>query len=448
MKPLKRHDLHNELVRHLRQPEKILVVEGVRQTGKTTAIQMALAGMPHTFVTLSDEDFPIIQLREAASFDEFTRELYRHFGWKAAGGTPLVIDEAQRSTHLYGFIMQMAREWPNVPVILSGSVMGAFFTRPENKKVVSPAGRVRTLVCRPFSFFEFLEWVGEAAVLEELQTFHLGKTISASLHNRATALFYEYMTCGGFPEAIAHRHSTEQLYTYFQTLLSFFWQDADRYLTEILESEKYQYGSLMQVIFKAVALHTTSATKRSTLLSTDSPAYRLILPGLLDAMERWHFLFRLPTEMNSMTTKQGFSSKKYLWDVGIVNHFINLSRPADHGSDPVLFGKLLETYVAQELVGALKTVDRLGSWKSQQKQTSELDFIAHFPLQDIPVEVKASRNMNQKAISQLREYVSRHPHGRYFVVYMGECARTMLGDKPIWWIPPYLLPLIDQKEGV
>lgn len=39
-----RHLLHSELVSYFDHPQDILVVEGVRQTGKTTALRQALQG--------------------------------------------------------------------------------------------------------------------------------------------------------------------------------------------------------------------------------------------------------------------------------------------------------------------------------------------------------------------------------------------------------------------
>lgn len=440
---IRRHFLSDALDRHLTAPDKILILEGVRQTGKTTAIQVALQGRPHTLVTLSDETFEAVQVREAKTFEELRLTLKRNYHFEPGSGTSLVIDEAQRSHSLYNFIMQMAREWRGTPIILSGSVMGAFFKRPENKESVSPAGRVTKLTCRPFSFYEFLAWTGHNSLLAEIEAFTFEQPLADPIHQEAMRVFFEYLSSGGFPEAIARLGSTEQLYDYLQILLSLFRQDADRYLSEILESPKYQYGTLMYETLKAVAAHTSSPTKRSSLISTDSPAYRTILPALLDALEEWHFLFRLPTRMKTMTTKQGFSSKKYLWDTGVANHFLNLSRPVAAVSDPQLLSRLLENFTAQELIFYLKTRERLASWKSHQKQERELDFLASFPEQDVPFEVKTSPN--QKAISQLHEYLTLHPHSPAYVVSLENFQKTETREGTIHWIPPYLLGLVGKQ---
>ncbi|MBI1883453.1 MAG: ATP-binding protein [Chlamydiae bacterium] len=428
-----RHFLHSELLKHFQNPKEVIVLEGVRQTGKTTLIKQSLEGKPSLIVTLTDETVPVIRLREAATFEDFSEILARDFHFHPRDAKPLVIDEAQKSLHLHKFILKMHSDWKETPLVLSGSAMGVFFKRSEIQKTVSPAGRVRRFVCRVFSFAEYLELKGEETLLSQIRHFNLGQTLHPTLHERLMNLFYDYLSSGGFPEAIKFG-TTEKIYDYLETLLSFFWQDADRYLSELMGSNKRQYGMLFRTILESVARLTCFNSTRASLISTDSPAYRTDLPVLLDAAEEWHFLFRLPTYMESLTP-QRHSSKKYLWDVGVVNHFLNVGRPISGSSSPELLAKLLESFTAQELIFALRHKERLFSWKSQVKQPKEMDFLARFPEKDVGIEVKSSSSISQKAISQLREFKKRNPKAPCFVIYLGPVMQI----ENIWFIPPYLL---------
>ncbi len=451
MNYIRRHLLGKEIELYLKTPQKILILEGVRQTGKTTAIRQELQAQEKirpiqpTMITLTDETPETIQVREAKTFDELSLQLKRHFRFDPS--SPLIFDEAQRSPYLYGLLMQMAEEWKSTPIILSGSVMGALFKRHRDKKIVSPAGRITKLICRPFSFYEYLEGIGDHALLDDLRSFDLRNDLPKVIHEQALSKYFEYLTTGGHPEAIRCRNDTEALYDYFQTLLSFFWQDADRYVSEVLGDTRTQYGRLMHATFEAIARHTGDMTKRSSLISTDSPAYRTILPSLLEAAEDWHFVFRLAPEMKTFSTKPGFSSKKYLWDVGITNHFLNRSRPVHGKSDAALLSRLLEASVAQELVFHLKTADRLTSWKSHQKQSKELDFVAHFPTFDVAVEVKSTDRIRQQAISQLAEYIKAFPKGYFYVVYLGPYKKISWSGSAIHWIPPYWVGRLGEERG-
>lgn len=434
MKAIQRHSIHQKILSYLQKPEKILILEGVRQTGKTTAIQMATEGFDTLVITLTDETLPVVQLRQAETFDEFVLILKRDFGFTPNGSQVLVIDEAQKSITLHSFLMQMEREWKNQAVILSGSVMGAFFKPFRNSQKVSPAGRLTRIICRPFSFYEFLESIGQISVLQQIREFNFNGEFSEPLYHKCTELFYLYLTTGGYPDAIARLEDPNELFRYYQTLLSFFWQDADRYLTQITGKSQVQYGALFQTVLEAISRLTCQPSTRSSILSTDSPAYRTILPELLDAAEEWHFIFRLGTKMKTMTTKQGHNSKKYLWDVGVVNHLLNLSRTVTKQSDETLQAKLIETYVCQELVWYLETKDKLYSWKSHAKQSKEMDFLAFMQKTELGIEVKTSSKVNQKSISQLKAFHENYPQSKKCVVYNG-----IYKSEQFDYVPPFLL---------
>lgn len=443
MPPILRPYLHQNLLNHFQNPQKILILEGVRQTGKTTAIEMALARQKKksVFITLTNNDIGTNQIREAKTLPELTRQLKRYFQFEPDGSQILVIDEAQRSYHLYSMLMQIHKDWKNVAVVLSGSVMGAFFHRHANSQHTSPAGRIEKIICRPFSFFEYLELIQEVALLDEIKNFNSSSQFSEVLHEELLQHYFNYMSTGGHPEAIQYRQDTEALYKYLATLFLFFQQDVDHYINEVTGENNKQYSQLFRATVDAIARLTASPTKRSSLISTDSPAYRKELPALLNALEEWHFLFRLPTQMKTMSTKRGTQSKKYLWDVGIFNHLTNLSRPLEKQQKD-LIAKALETSVAQELVFYLQTKDRLMSWKSHQKQNKEMDFLARFTHQDIGIEVKSSLKISKKSLSQVFEYLKAYPQNKACVVYLGPYKKDKLLDFEITLIPPYLIGLL------
>lgn len=279
--------------------------------------------------------------------------------------------------------------------------------------------------------------------MNTVNEYDFAQPFPAIVHARLMTLFYDYLTCGGMPEAIKKRHDTRSLYDYWQTLLSFFWQDADRYLSELLKNNKRQFGALFDHVLRAIARLTTQPSTRSSLVSTDSPSYRHELPALLDAAEEWHFVFRLVTTMKAHTTNPGSSSKKYLWDVGAVNHFLNFNRPASAALSPDLLARFLESFVAQELIFHLGNRERLQAWKSHHKQGHEMDFLARFAHGDIGIEVKASTTINQKAISQLTEYLKTENAAQGIVVYMGDPVMIRISGRKTPCVPPYFLGRVE-----
>jgi hypothetical protein len=59
------------------------------------------------------------------------------------------------------------------------------------------------------------------------------------------------------------------------------YRDADRFVdpsTGARESKMPQYGRILETAMKSIAHHLGSQSQNSTLLSSDSPAYRNVLP--------------------------------------------------------------------------------------------------------------------------------------------------------------------------
>ena len=135
--------------------------------------------------------------------------------------------------------------------------------------------------------------------------------------------------------------------------------------------------------------------------------------------------------------------------MGILNHLLNLSRDVDQNNKELL-SRLLESAVCEELIFYLETKERLFSWKSNQKQGNELDFLAHFPEEDFGIEVKATANLSKKALSQLAEFLKFNPKTKGYVVYLGKFYKAHWGEQIISFMPPYLLGskmfLEDQKK--
>lgn len=108
-------------------------------------------------------------------------------------------------------------------------------------------------------------------------------------------------------------------------------------------------------------------------------------------------------------------------------------------SPPDLLARLLESFVAQELVFQLGDRTRLQTWKSHHKQGKEMDFLARFPSGDIGVEVKASLAINQKAVSQLSEYLKTDPAAKGLIVTFGMPEKIRLAGREVFCVPPYFL---------
>lgn len=435
-------DIEKELLRQIGSTQnRITLLSGARQTGKTTIVENLPTDRPKRIINFWDETTEITALKLAETFELFEKYLFQFFKFKPDGSTLLIIDEAQASPSLGRYLMQMHRTWPKQRVVLLGSILSNLV----RDNMPMPAGRVVELVCRPLNFIEFLRFKGKDNYLELLpsrldETFH----IDVNLHNLLMAEYETFLQIGGLPGIVNAFVNNEDCLLLFDSLLNNYYRDADRYIyqeTDITRSRVVQYGSLMEHCMKTIAQHIAFPTQNSTIVSTDSPSYRSVLPKVLEALRAWHIAYFVQNETKQQTTKKGYSSKKYLFDTGVANLLLNHLLPVSLKAPSELNAQLLENAVLQELVSRTGNIRRITSYKNNNKAKTELDFLVRYRERIIPIEVKCAVNVNQKALSQMLTYLEDSKRQEGVVVYTGQPQIKKISGQTLHFIPPYYLPL-------
>jgi uncharacterized protein len=433
--------IENRLMKHLESDDDhIVLLAGARQTGKTTLVENLKFDRPKVIVNLWDEDPEIKALRGASTLDMLERYLWQFFKFKPDGETILVIDEAQASAHLGRMLMQVHRKWKGQKVLLLGSVLSNLFGRD----VPMPTGRTVEFVLRPLSFFEFLGFRGKGNYLELLpeEPGQDSEKFDVSIHEMLFREYELFCQTGGLPgivNAFVARHDVQLL---FESLLGNIYRDADRLIgRDVVQrgGRAAQYGSLVEHCLKSIGHHTSFSSQNSTILSTDSPAYRSVLPRVFEALKAWHLAYFIQNETKQQTSKKGYSSKKYVFDTGLLNYLINNFMPVSLREGSEVGAKLLENVVLQELLTLVYSTRNIVSFKSSNKSSNELDFVATIGGRRIPIEVKLSSKINRKAMSQLFSFMEHQNVDEGIVVYTGLPRVEKIDKKTIYYLPPYYL---------
>jgi predicted AAA+ superfamily ATPase len=438
-----KRDIEEPIKKQLSSPENhIILISGARQTGKTSIVENIEIEKEKLILDFWEESQEIKTLKNADTFELFEKYLKHFFGFEPNGRRVLIIDEAQASATLGRFIMSMRKKWKDQKVILLGSILSNLI----QEDVPMPTGRVVEFVCRPLNFAEFLRFSGKDGYLDLLPgDLSRNEPLDQNLHALLMSEFEKYLTIGGLPGIVNAYNSNDDYMLLFESLLNNFYRDADRFIakhTDITRSRVVQYGSLMEHCLKTIGLHVGFPTTNSTILSTDSPSYRTILPKVLEALRQWHLVYFIENETKQQTSKKGYSSKKYLFDTGLLNLLINHSMPVSLARPSELSAKLLESAVLQELVSRTGSVRRITSFKSSNKIANELDFVARIGNRTIPIEVKASSKINQKSISQVLSYLEISQSKRGIVVYTGLPKTVNISGFDLNYVPPYYLPIV------
>jgi predicted AAA+ superfamily ATPase len=183
---------------------KPLIIRGARQVGKTTAVSLAAKALKVPLYSVNLERYQSLE----SSFSSFDIDKIL-FALSTVCGEVLnrdsngilFLDEAQATPSAYACLRYFYEDAPNLAVVLTGSLLDQVL---ENYHLPIPVGRVEHYFMGPISFNEFLESVGETALLNTLSrvstdTFSL---IPNEIHEKLLEQVRRYTLVGGMPHAV------------------------------------------------------------------------------------------------------------------------------------------------------------------------------------------------------------------------------------------------------
>jgi hypothetical protein len=352
----------------------VVLIHGPRQCGKTTLAR--LVGDDAGFAYLSFDDD--VQLA-AAKADPI--------GYIADLPERVVLDEVQRVPEIFTSLKAAvdARRAPG-RFILTGSANVLLVPKLAD----SLAGRIEILRLHPLSQAELSG--RPSGFLSRL--FDSGFIVGVSAMRQGRALA-ERVACGGFPAALAratHRRRMVWYRDYADTLIQRDIRDLARItaldaLPRLLAMAAGQTACLVNVSELAAPFQISRQTIREylTLLS------RIFL---VDELPSWH---------NNRMKRLVKTPKLHVGDTGLACALLGVN--ADGlWSDRVLFGRVLESFVYQEL-------KRLASWREEEcafyhfrdKDQVEVDIVLESEGRVAGVEVKASSTVTNDDFKGLRK---------------------------------------------
>lgn len=179
-----------------------LLVMGVRQCGKTTAIREFARKHYEAIAEVNFyEDRRAVETVNAAMD---ARDLFMRIS--ALSGTEIIpgrtlvfLDEIQECEDLLTWLKFLVQR-DDCDYILSGSLLGLDSFHPRSL----PVGFLSTITMYPLDFEEFC-WgmgIGPSLTSAVRQAFQSRATVPAYLHERLIDLFYRYLLVGGMPDVV------------------------------------------------------------------------------------------------------------------------------------------------------------------------------------------------------------------------------------------------------
>lgn len=376
----------------------VVVVTGLRQSGKTTFLQHE--------PDLADRR--CLNLDELALLDAARRDPEAFV--RSEG--PLTIDEVQRCPELLTAVKrEVDRDRRPGRFLLSGSANFALLRGITE----SLAGRAIYLTLWPFTGREIRGELGSAPFIRRF--FDTGRLPSKVVGDTVRA---EEVLRGGMPPVCLGQTYAPGLWFrgYEQTYLE---RDV-RELARVVDLVSFRQ------LLRLAALRTGQILKVSAL-ARDAKVSAATASRHLGVMEASFVFHRIEPYLGNRASRLIKSPKVYVSDAGIAAHLCGVAEGGLENDEP-LRGALVETYVAQNLRSMLEArwpPARLCFWHVQGRH--EVDFVIEAGRECLAIEVKASGRWTDRDLTGLRAFLEHTRRCRAAILAYGGSSATQLGDR-------------------
>jgi len=335
--------------------KEIVVLTGMRRTGKTTLYRMIFDEIKSENKAFLDIENPIEQkIFEEKDFRNIWANLkaYQIAPEKKAY---LFLDEIQAYPPIVKAIKYLYDHY-QIKFFLTGS--SSYYLK--NLFPESLAGRKLTFELNPLDFSEFLIFKGT------VKTFHPGfKQMSFQknlvMHEKVKKLYAEYLSDGGFPEVVLEKNKQQRQYKLLDIFKSYFEKDV-RLLSDFRNISRFR--DLILLLMQRVGSKLEIAKLSSELgLSRDT------IYSYLTFLEGTYFIHLIEPFSRSVDREVSGTKKIYFCDTGLVNHLAQISG-----------GALLENAVFNNLKKYGQQINYY-----QKRSGAEIDFVID---KKIAIEVK------------------------------------------------------------
>ena len=427
------------------EPDKILLVNGARQIGKSYLIRYVGQKMFLHFVE--------INLKEDAEGDKVfadvhtTDDLYMRLSNYSSDSlgdktdTLVFLDEIQSYPHLMTMLKFLNQE-ARYRFIASGSQLGVALSQTPSV----PLGSVTIVQMFPLDFEEFL-WatgIGKEWIENIKACFVREKELDENTHNILLKRFRYFLLVGGMPEAVNHFLADRNMLRVRQThrdIHNLYRIDASQYDEEHKLKIRKIYDlvpSNLENKKKRMVYKNIEGKKGKTFSDYADEFEYLTNSGValeVSAVSNPHFPL--------VESDQKRLVKLYLNDVGLLTNFLyglNVNAVLQDIRS-VNLGTVYESVVAQELAAhgfKLHYYDN--------KKKGEVDFLVddHDKLEVLPIEVKSGKDYTQH--SALTNFLATPDYGiSRAIVFSNE--RKVYEKKGVTYLPIYYCMFINDNNS-
>ncbi|MCA1741258.1 MAG: ATP-binding protein [Bacteroidales bacterium] len=367
-----------EKIRERLGSNKVIIIYGARQTGKTTLLRMIFGQGPELLWLNGDE--PDVR----AMFEDINSELLLSY---TSGKKFIIIDEAQRIPDIGLNLKLISDNIPGLQAIVSGS--SSFELASGISEPLT--GRKWTFTLFPFSFSEM---VSHTSQLQE------------------TRLINHRLIYGYYPDVVNSRGDEKQ------TLKEL----ADSYLfRDLLMLDQIKKPDNILRLVRALAFQTGSLVSYNELGEACGLDPKTV-EKYIDVLEKTWVIFRLAPFSRNLRNELKKMRKIYFRDNGIRNSIINDFRTPENRTDS---GFLWENFIIAERLKYLSNNSILtNSWFWRTKSGQEIDLIEERDGKLFAYEIKQNPSASQKPPAL---FLKTYPDAEYKVITPNNANKFLTG---------------------
>ena len=374
---------------------KPLIIRGARQVGKTWLMKEFGEKYydKYAYINFDDNTRMNKLFEEDFDLDRIIQGLKIESGVNIEPeNTLIILDEIQetpKALKALKYFCENAREYH---IISAGSLLGVAI----HEGTSFPVGKVDFLDLKPLSFFEFLDAIGEKQLLELLKNndFDMINVFNTKLKDYLKLYYY----VGGMPEVVSsyiEYKDLSQVRVVQKRLLEAYEQDFSKHApSSIVPRIRQLWNNIPTQLAKENKKFIYGLIKKGAR----AREYEIALSWLIDC----GLIYQVNRVNNCkvpLSAYQDFNAfKLYLLDVGLLSAMAGLdSKTLLEGNEifEEFKGSLTEQYVLCQL---RECTDLSIYYWTSDSGIAEIDFITQIGGNNVPIEVKASENLQAKSL--------------------------------------------------
>ena len=351
-----------QIVDRIKQTNKIIVVYGARQVGKTTLIKYLIKSQFKKVLEVNADQKRYQDILSSTDLVQLKRLV--------SGYNLLFIDEAQRIPNIGINLKIIHDNIPDLKIIATGSSSFEL----ANKISEPLTGRTWTYTLFPISILEWRELYNPFEIDEKLP---------------------EFLMYGMYPEIFSYKNELDKMDYLKELINSFLYKDLLE-LSQIKNSGKI-YDLLRLLAYQIGSPVSYNELGKKLGLSTDT------VISYIDLLEKVFVIYRMPGFSKNLRKEVTKNKKIYFYDVGVRNALIEDFTPPDKRPD---IGHLWENFIISERIkrnGYLRA--HLNSFFWRTYTGAELDYVEQGAGKLVGVEIKWGNKIVKAPKSWLENYI-------------------------------------------